>query len=277
MKIGYVCTNLNSSRFTLDAVRSLAVSAGIDGDFRVVVVDNQSTADQLEILRSLAAEYPEKVDLLLNDENIGYFPGLNRGIRRMRDRHPEIQHLVIGNNDLLFPVEFFAAVERNVSLLEQHPVVSPDIVTLDGDHQNPHVISSISKSRELVYDLYYSNYWIAQVIRAAAILTRSVTARRDGRQHGTAQQIYQGHGSCYLIGPKFFRHFEELWAPTFLMSEEFFLSKQLSDHGMRTWYDPAIQVTHCYHGSLQKVPSRKRWKLSRDAHKVYRQYSKVFG
>jgi len=45
-------------------------------------------------------------------------------------------------------------------------------------------------------------------------------------------------------------------APTNLNGEEFFLSKQLSDKGMQTWYDPAIKLTHCYHGSLQNAPSQ---------------------
>lgn len=277
MKLGYVCTNFNNSHFTVDAVRSLVASAASVHELHIVIVDNLSTMEQVEILRKLAAEFPSVVDLLLNDKNVGYFSGLNCGIRCMRERYPEVQHLVIGNNDLLFPAEFCATIERNISLLEQYAVVSPDIVTPEGEHQNPHVIRTVSRTRELVYDLYHSNYWLAQAILWAARVSRSVTDRRDERQHRTAQFIYQGHGSCYLIGPKFFRHFQELWAPTFLMGEEYFLSKQLSDQGMQVWYDPAITLTHCYHGSLRSVPSRKVWKLAREAHKIYRRYVKVFG
>lgn len=277
MKLGYVCTNFNNSHFTVDAARSLVASAGNAHELRIVVVDNQSAPEHVETLRGLAAEFPGSVDLLLNDQNVGYFPGLNCGIRRMRERYPEVQHLVIGNNDLLFPADFCATVERNLAILDEHAVVSPDIVTLDGEHQNPHVIHSISKTREFVYDLYFSNYLLAQAILWAARVTSPLTDRRDEQQHHAAQPIYQGHGSCYLIGPKFFHHFQELWAPTFLMGEEFFLSKQLSDQGMQTWYDPAIRLTHCYHGSLRSVPSRKLWQLAREAHKVYRRYVKVFG
>lgn len=276
MELGYVCTNFNNSHFTVDAVRSLVASAGAVHALHIVVVDNQSAPEHVETLRQLACAHTA-VDLLLNEQNVGYFPGLNCGIRRMRERYPETQHLVIGNNDLLFPVDFCATVERNLALLDEHAVVSPDIVTLDGDHQNPHVIRTVSKTRELVYDVYYSNYLLAQAILWAARVSRFVTDRRDEQQHQTTRPIYQGHASCYLIGPKFFRHFQELWAPTFLMGEEYFLSKQLSDQGMQTWYDPAIKLTHCYHGSLRSVPSRKLWQLAREAHEVYRRYVKVFG
>jgi GT2 family glycosyltransferase len=276
MKLGYVCTNFNNSHFTVDAVRSLVAAAGSAHELHIVVVDNQSAPEHVTTLRQLAGEHAA-VDLLLNDQNVGYFPGLNCGMRRMRERYPDVKHLVIGNNDLLFPVDFCATVEQNLSVLDQHAVVSPDIVTLDGEHQNPHVIRTVSKTRELVYDLYYSNYLLAQAILWAARVSRSVTDRHDERQHQTAQPIYQGHGSCYLIGPKFFQHFQELWAPTFLMGEEYFLSKQLSDRGMQTYYHPTIKLTHCYHGSLHSVPSRKLWQLAREAHKVYRRHVRVFG
>lgn len=277
MRLAYVCTNFNNSHFTVDAVRSLVVSAGSAHELRVVVIDNQSAPEQVETLRVLAAEFPTIVDLLLNEQNVGYFPGLNCGIRRMRERYPGVQHLVIGNNDLLFPADFCGRVERHLELLDTHPVVSPDILTLDGEHQNPHVIRTVSKLREVVYDMYYSNYLLARLILWAARVTRSMTERRDEQQYQTAQPIYQGHGSCYLIGPKFFRHFQELWAPTFLMGEEFFLSQQLSGQGMQTWYDPAVQLTHRCHGSLASLPGRNTWEFARTAHKVYRKYVKVFG
>jgi GT2 family glycosyltransferase len=276
MKLGYVCTNFNNSHFTVAAVKSLVASAAAEHELRIVIVDNQSAPEHVETLRNLANEHAV-VDLLLNEKNVGYFPGLNCGIHRMRQRYPDVEHLVIGNNDLLFPADFCASVEANVSLLEQHPVVSPDIVTLDGEHQNPHVIRKVSKAREMVYDLYYTNYLLAQAILWAARVSRFATDRRDEQQHHTAQPIYQGHGSCYLIGPKFFRHFQELWAPTFLMGEEYFLSKQLSDQGMQTFYDPAIRLTHCCHGSLQSLPSRKLWEFARDAHHVYRKHIRIFG
>lgn len=275
MNLGYICTNFNNSQFTVEAVRSLFASAGELHRLRVVVVDNLSDAEHRDTLKKLAEEFPG-VDLLLNDENVGYFPGLNYGIRHMRAKYPEIQHLVIGNNDLVFAPEFCAQVDAQRSLLDIHAVVSPDIVTLDGEHQNPHVIQKISKTREFVYDLYYSNYVLAQLILWAARISKRLTDRADELEHREAQQIYQGHGSCYLIGPKFFANFGELWAPTFLMGEEYFLSKQLSDKGMSVYYSPTVQITHCCHGSIKSVPSRKIWDLGRESHKTYRYHTRKY-
>jgi GT2 family glycosyltransferase len=272
MKLGFICTNFNNSKFTLDAVRSLIASAGDLHQLRVVVVDNLSSPEQRKILIRIANEFP-CVDLLLNDENVGYFSGLNCGLRHMREHYSDVQHLIIGNNDLLFALDFCAQLDAHSSLLDQHAVVSPDIVTLDGEHQNPHVIRAISKGREFVYDLYYLNYRLAQLILWSAKISKRFTDRTDEVSHYESQKIYQGHGSCYLIGPMFLANFPELWAPTFLMGEEYFLSKQLADKNMSVFYTPSIKVTHCCHGSLRSIPSKKIWSLGREAHRIYRSHT----
>jgi hypothetical protein len=61
-----------------------------------------------------------------------------------------------------------------------------------------------------------------------------------------------------------------------MMSEELFLSKQLEGVGEQVYYEPRIQVTHHWHGSLEKIPSRRRWEMAREAHREYRKYVKVF-
>ena len=45
------------------------------------------------------------------------------------------------------------------------------------------------------------------------------------------------------------------------MGEEYFLSKQLSDKGLHTYYEPSIKVTHHCHSAIDKIPSRKIWEM----------------
>jgi GT2 family glycosyltransferase len=273
MKIGYVCTNYNNSALSREAVSSLRRNGG--HEFRIVVVDNHSDKENVEALKDLANEF-ENVELILNQENAGYFRGLNLGIRHLRARHPDIDIIVVGNNDLVFPTDFAESIRKNVATFEKYPVVSPDIITLDGIHQNPHVISKIGKFREFIYDLYYANYYVALGIRQMAKLSRGFTDRPDETRHDVAQEIYQGYGACYVLGPVFFRHFEELWAPTFLMHEEYFLSKQLSDKGLSVYYEPSIKVQHRCHGAMATITGRKAWEAARAAQRIYRQHVKIF-
>lgn len=273
MKLGYVCTNYNNSALTIAAVRSLL--RGSAHEHRIVVVDNASRLEELAELRPLAAE-PGQVLVIENPVNAGYFRGLNIGLRELRTRWPEYDWIVVGNNDLDFPPDFTDTLAANVSRLVEHSVISPDIVTLDGQHQNPHVISTISGFREIVYDLYYSNYVVGRLIHGLARLLTRWSDRPDEQAWQTARSIYQGHGSCYVLGPRFFAQFAELWAPTFMMHEEYFLSKQLLDVGEQVYYEPRLRVTHLWHGSLAKLPGRARWNMARAAHREYRKYVKAF-
>jgi GT2 family glycosyltransferase len=273
MDIAYICTNYNNSAFTVAAVKSLRQAHG--HRVRVVVVDNASRPEEVDTLRRLSAEDSD-VELIANPENVGYFRGLNAGIKASRTWYPDIGWMVVGNNDLEFPADFCDSLECHAGELQAHSVISPDVVTLDGEHQNPHVISSISSVREIFYDLYYTNYHLGRLIYKMAKMFPRLSERSDEEQWQTAQPIYQGHGSCYVLGPRFFAQFQELWAPTFMMSEEFFLSKQLKDVGEQVWYDPRIRVVHRWHGSLEQLPSRKRWEMAREAHREYRKYVKVF-
>jgi GT2 family glycosyltransferase len=237
----------------------------------IVVVDNKSDSQNVQQLQLLAKDYA-CVSVILNETNSGYFKGLNIGISFLRENYPEVDWMVVGNNDLEFPLDFADKLASNVIRWNDYAVISPDIITLDGEHQNPHVINCISNLRETFYDFYYSNYYLGMFMLKMRRMFPVLLDRKDEQSWYIAQPIYQGHGSCYLLGPKFFEYFKELWAPTFLMYEEYFLSKQLDMIGEKIFYDPAIQVLHHCHATLNMLPSRQRWCFARESHREYRRH-----
>jgi hypothetical protein len=151
-------------------------------------------------------------------------------------------------------------------------VISPNIITADGERQNPHVIQGVSWTREIVWDLYYSNFFLARVLHFLNRRLRRWVDRDDERQWEVAQEIYQGHGALYLLTPLFFETVKELWAPTIYGGEEFFLAMQLHEHRKKVYYEPRLEVTHLWHGSGKALPAKRKWELGKAAHKIYRQY-----
>lgn len=274
MKIGFVFTNYNNSQLTRETVTSIARS-GNGLNSVVVIVDNNSDAADVDRLREIERDV-EGVTLVLNDQNVGYFPGLNVGIRYLRDRYADLDCIVAGNNDLLFPETFHEVVNDCRDLLSRYAVIAPDLVTLDGVHQNPHVIRGISPIRELIWDAYYTNYHLARLIGFLAQVTRKMTQRRDYLEYASARPIYQAYGACFILTPLFFKHFDLLWAPTFLMGEEFFLSHQVEEKKLQVYYEPRIVVIHHEHATVSKLPSRQFWSMSRASHKVYRKHVNPF-
>lgn len=274
MKIGFVFTNFNNSKYTRDVVRSIALNELVS-ESHVVIVDNCSNEKELQILNEIISDYPN-IHVIFNNENLGYFKGLNLGIKFLRENYKDICYTIIGNNDLIFPNEFIKSIINKEIIFKSYPVISPDLITLDGRHQNPHVIKKISQFRELVYDLYHSSYLIARIITAFAKTTKTFTDRKDVEEFRVPQIIWQGYGACYILGPLFFKYFDELWAPTFLMGEEFFLSRQIENEKMNIFYDPAFVVIHQEHASVSKVPKKKLWEFSRESHRIYRKYVKIW-
>lgn len=267
-----VATNYNNSDYSCGMYDSLVRALGLN--FHLVVVDNASNHNDLIKLDKLSTL--TNFTLIKNSENLGYFKGLNVGIRHVMQNYPDAKYLVVGNNDLVFPTDFSNQLSQCSSVFDKYPVVSPNIRMLDGTPQNPHVINGISKKREFIYDIYHSSYLLASLVVGLAKITHRFTDRKDEQQHAVAQEIYQGYGACYILTPKFFENFNELWAPTFLMYEEFFLAMQLEEKGFKTYYEPRIMVTHHCHASTGTLPGKFRWQLSKQAHSEYRKYVKVW-
>lgn len=271
IEIAFIFTNFNSSLATITLINSLL---GID-DFskcQCVIVDNNSDAEQISMLKDIAMT--ENIHVLFSQTNVGYFQGLNIGLNYLWNSKFEFDFAVIGNNDLIFPDNFIESVFKNRKLFDNYAVISPNIITADGEYQNPHVIQRIGFFRELIYDLYYFNYNIAKLIKKVSSITYFITDRKDESQNKIGQVIYQGHGSCYILGPVYFLSYKELFAPTFLFGEELFLSIQLQKMNLQLYYEPSITVIHQCHTSLDKLPSKKTWEIAKISHQVYRSYVK---
>jgi GT2 family glycosyltransferase len=273
MKIGFVFTNYNNSKYTRDAIYSIYLNE-FASESLIVVVDNKSNDKEIELLRSIKSEFLD-INIIWNHENLGYFKGLNVGISYLRTYHKDICHMVVGNNDLIFQPGFIKSIFLQKPLFDKYPVVSPDIITLDGVHQNPHVIKKISKMRETIYNVYHSSYLIARLITFMAKKTKKITERKDRQEYENAQTICYGYGACYILGPLFFKHFDQLWAPTFLLGEESFLSRQIEEVNLKIFYEPKISAIHQEHATVSKVPKRQLWEFSRESRRVLRNHHKI--
>lgn len=268
--VGFVFTNFNNSQLTVNALRSIRENSNGAKTFSIIV-DNNSVDDEQKFLREELSGCSD-VEVISNQSNLGYFSGLNVGIREMRRRLPDFDFLIIGNNDLIFAEEFFSTLQADRIHLKSNLIVCPDLITLDNTHQNPHVLSGISRFREMIWDLYFSNYHAARLISRISTSLKKWVERSDYKHHELNGFIYQGYGACYIVTQNFFDKFDDLWAPGFLMGEEFYLATQLESIGHKMYYWPQLKVLHHDHATVSKIPSRKLWEYSREYHRIYRHF-----
>lgn len=268
MIIGFVFTNFNNSKLSIQAAHSIA-SNHKDCIYKIFLVDNASNDFERDILAEKGA-LPPHCTVIWNSVNVGYFAGLNIGIDAFRACTPRFDAIVVGNNDLVFSRQFFVALNDCSNLLNSYSVISPDIITLENEHQNPHVSISIGRFREVVWDLYFWNFHLSQIISFFAAKFRSILGRKDHLAWSKEGPIYQGYGACYILTSRFFRYYGRLWSPGFVMGEEFYLARQLASNGEQMYYIPSIPVHHHDHATVSKLPSRSLWEMTRHYHRIYR-------
>lgn len=274
MKYVFICTNYNNSHYTEGAVDTLI--AGEHPPALIVVVDNDSSKEQQDELRWMVGGKPG-VDLVFSEKNVGYFAGLNIGLHRALRLVPDADAYIVGNNDLEFPSDFGTQVARRSDTIAERMVVAPNILTITNIRQNPHAIRPVSRFRGLVLDGYATSFTMARLLTWVAKLTHKATRRRDIDQHHTEGFIFMGLGACYILSRRFIERVGELPAEVFLMHEEFFLSRRISEEGEAVYYIPQIVVRHHDHGSVGAVSSRLIWGYWRDSHRLYRRYTPRFG
>jgi len=268
MQVAFVVVNYNNTKYTKDLIESIVAMQGYTNQ-RVIIVDNDSCSEEKQLLKDLPSIY-NNIDIIYSETNVGYFPGLNIGLSELSKSGHDYDAIIIGNNDLIFPKQFLTNLYHKEELLNRYSVIAPDIVDLDGNHQNPHVVGRVSEFRERVYDLYYSNFHLANLITKVASLTKRVSDRSDEEQFEKPQEIYQGFGACYILGKAFMHKYGQLNMPCFMYHEELFLAHQLELGGEKVWYEPSIMVKHVGKASTGSMQSLWRWRVARDAHVEYR-------
>lgn len=132
MTLAAVILNYNSSADCRKCVGFLKKQQGVE--LEIIVVDNASKAQDADAVKKLSEE--EGLTFIAATENRGYNAGNNIGLRRAEADGCEFA--LIANPDMEFPDPNYFT--RLAGYLSAHPdtiAVGSDIVTADGQHQNP--------------------------------------------------------------------------------------------------------------------------------------------
>lgn len=265
MKAAFICVNYNNSKVTIDYILNV-IEIKNTHDVKIIVVDNASQEDDLQDLGNYIADLKnENVILLKSDSNLGYFKGLNLGIKwALLNGYNQYQ--IVGNNDLEFFPDFLTNLEK-LEVKKDELIVSPDIITIDGIHENPHVIHKMSFLRKLKYDIYFFNYFLAKLITKFYSGERKPKAFDPERKY-----IHMGNGALYVLTPNFFLHFDQLWDDVFLYGEEAILAGQVSSVDGRILYEPLLKCNHNESSTTSKMESKYKYKVIQSSYKIYKKY-----
>ncbi len=265
-RICIIIVNYNNSRLSIDCYKSI-LQQNKSVDFTFVVVDNNSTEKEKNILKEFKTK-DSHFDVVFLKDNIGYFPAMAKG-QEYAYVKSDYDYMIIANNDLIFPADFMAKL-CGLSEREDVMVISPDIVTKEGLHQNPHFINRISRTRKILYNLYYSNWYVSLLFLHLQRLFNMRRHEKDKPGFDKEQYIYIGFGACFILTKSFMDKIRLVDTRSFLMGEEQLLTQQVENAGGKIKYIPRIMVNHLDSATFKKMPTRFAFENEKKAYKLYK-------
>lgn len=136
-RLSVILLNFNGARDTIDCIDSLRESSF--KDFEVVVVDNASSHDSVDLLKARCPNVP----LLVNDRNLGFAGGNNIGIQHALGRGSEFVLLL--NNDTTVDPDALGTLVKTMEENPQAGIVGgkvyysdrPNVIWFAGGYFNP--------------------------------------------------------------------------------------------------------------------------------------------
>ena len=223
-------------------------------DSHIIVVDNASDNGSYEQLTS-RYDSNENIHFLHNEKNLGYAAGNNEGFRYGKDVL-KADWIDLLNNDVTIEQTDFKEVILKEYKNNPFYIAGPDIVTPEGDNQNPFRTECMNAKvikKNLLHDyvvLGLMKVRIQQLLKKMLHYDGSTFKPNDTDTihdfHGVV------HGSCIIFSPDFIKEFDGLYNDTFLYCEEEILCYILNKLGYTYSYLKSVTVTHRHSASMKR-------------------------
>lgn len=218
---------------------------------RILIVDNNSPEDELEILQTFV-NTQTNIKILYLSMNYGFSKGFNKGIDYLRQEG--YSYIICSNNDVVFKTHGIIESLVNTQRKYGAAVVAPKVINLNNVNQNPYYIK---RPGPMTARLILLNKSIPSIIlkkflpySIKAMLFDKILTKNDysSSNHNTSPdeptQVYALNGSFLLFGPPFFANFNGFDEYTFLYGEELILAEMLYSLSLPQYYDPKVWILH---------------------------------
>ena len=266
----FVTVNYNGYEHTelfIQSVNSIKVQENDIVD--IIVVDNFSDKKDIFKHEKLIEEY-KNVLFIKSKQNLGYFGGMNLGLDKIKNKVQKT--ILICNNDLTFDNQFLINY-KDINFASDIFLIAPNIITKEGRQQNPHVLDRVSKFEIFQNDIYFSNYYIGNLVKILFSFVKRKKEKEEKFIKNYPQRVIKrGIGACYILTENFLSKFDTLDNKVFLWGEEAVLTHQIEQYGGKTLYTPTLKIIHHESASVNTIQSKKRYQILQKSYRAYRDY-----
>lgn len=193
-------------------------------------------------------------------KNVGYMQAAHLGLSEYINSHDIPDWVILSNTDITLEAGSFFSKLENDNRIDS--IIAPEIISIDGYHQNPFLINRPSLRKLNFLKLVYSNSLSFYLYNQLSKFKLKFKKRQARKSSGV---IYAPHGSFIIIGKYFFESGLNLEHPMFLYGEELLLAERARTKNINTIYDPSYKILHHEHIATGKLASRFKAKCLHDS------------
>lgn len=249
MKSGIVIVNYNRGNLVKEISTIFSAYKTVD---KIVIVDNNSTDNSVEILQSINHD---KIEVFAQHENLGYARGNNVGLRYLYEKL-NYEYAFIVNPDVYFTEEVLIRILSAFELNSDYAVITTARVDPD------------SNGKDLQYSRsYFGTY--SELILSMLNITRHVILQPkygvyefDINNH-SLQEICVAPGSFFGVRLSMMKDIDYLDEGTFLYGEEACLATRLERIGYKEGFlsDVVYEHRHIRNSTTTSDTSLKSYKM----------------
>jgi GT2 family glycosyltransferase len=203
-------------------------------NLRIIVVDNGSKDDTVMLLTE---EFGQKIEILINETNLGYAGGNNVGIRHALQCGAE--YIMVLNNDTFVSPDFLKPLLRTLQSNIYIGAVTPKIYFAE----QPNMIWAAGGR---------INFWAGKTgSRGRGSI--------DIGQFDRSQEVDYTTGCCFLAPRNVFEQIGVFNESYFAYFEDTDWSMRVRKSGLKIWYEPAACIWHVAGGSSEKLANSIRY------------------
>lgn len=275
-KTGVIILNYNNSNDSINCINSfLSVN---DEPYKIVVVDNGSQADNLDVIKSylknkhcIIYDAPfnfedinsNDFNLIVSKRNLGYANGNKLGVSLFKN-DKEIDKLLIVNNDILFVDNILKELRRFEQNHTNVGIVSPILYT-KGMRAYDYTCARKSPNDWMLLWKYLfmdiATFHFSEWIDSYCYLLK----KNPEMVKNESIPVDLPSGSCMFIDKGLFCSIDSFDSNTFLYYEENILYKKLHSIGKQNYILPSIRCIHLGASSTKSKPSSFLIKCNSDS------------
>lgn len=228
MDLSICIVNWNTGELLRDCVRSVIENTQID-EFEVIIVDNSSTDDSIELLEYLSTG-DDRIRIIAMDRNVGFAAGNNVAIT-----HASGRVVCLLNPDTLVTP---GALDKAVWMLDAYQdlgILGPKLQNLDGSLQ-----PSIGN-----FPTISGMFWeMTRLRKLFPNISLFSSFKRMDMDYSKMQAVEQPSGACLFVRRTAIDQVGLLDARFFMYFEEVDWCYRFAGAGWRIVYTPDIEIVH---------------------------------